>query len=307
MVLGPVDPKSRHTTWLTNYARAPQVEPTSRPRWHHRTSRSAPASWPSRPPRDGLHRRGMQGGESLTTISPRSGTTPEPRGAYAVARFLSDSVQGGEGSFTSLISRLSTGETEGGILPRLSDRVEESGFLERRRGEPTLPQIVENANREIVSRRDGLDGLPRSAVRARVDTADRVRSEPGRECLGCQPPLRRKRAIVICSRWLAGSRGLRRRMTDQENHQRGHQVSLRGQSPGGTAGVDLHHFCTTTPEYSEVLSGTQRHNVSAGQSPDLQVSVVLTRRRTGVRVPQRPPQESQLRPSMSRCRPPAYA
>ena len=47
--------------------------------------------------------------------------------------------------------------------------------------------------------------------------------------------------------------------------------------------------CITTRRHSKVLSGTQRHTVSAAQPPDQQVRLALTRRRSGVRLPQRPP------------------
>jgi hypothetical protein len=53
-----------------------------------------------------------------------------------------------------------------------------------------------------------------------------------------------------------------------------------------------HSNCITTPRYSEVLSGTQQETETAAQAPDLQVRLALTRRRSGVRVPQRPPPPS---------------
>ena len=43
----------------------------------------------------------------------------------------------------------------------------------------------------------------------------------------------------------------------------------------------LHHSCTTTQGHSHVLTGTERHNISAGQGADLHVSVALTRRKVG--------------------------
>ena len=51
----------------------------------------------------------------------------------------------------------------------------------------------------------------------------------------------------------------------------------------------LHNTCITTRRHSKVLSGTRRHTVSAAQRPDLRVLLAPTRRRSGVRVPQRPP------------------
>ena len=66
------------------------------------------------------------------------------------------------------------------------------------------------------------------------------------------------------------------------------RVTLNAQTgPDPTEG-NSHHSCTTRHGHSEVLTGTQRNKVCPAQSPDLHVSVALTRRRSGVRVPQRP-------------------
>ena len=51
----------------------------------------------------------------------------------------------------------------------------------------------------------------------------------------------------------------------------------------------LHIICITTRGHSEVLTGTQRHTEIAAQRADQHIRLALTRRRPGVRVPQRPP------------------
>ena len=51
----------------------------------------------------------------------------------------------------------------------------------------------------------------------------------------------------------------------------------------------VHNSCITSRRHSKVLSGTRRQSVSAAQALDLRVRLALTRRRSGVRLPQRPP------------------
>jgi hypothetical protein len=59
--------------------------------------------------------------------------------------------------------------------------------------------------------------------------------------------------------------------------------SLRRRSPG-------HNSCITTDRYSAVLTGTWGNLILAAQAPDQHIRLALTRRTSGVRVPQRPPQ-----------------
>jgi hypothetical protein len=65
--------------------------------------------------------------------------------------------------------------------------------------------------------------------------------------------------------------------------------------PQAASGYDVHNTCITTRRHSKVLSGTQRHTVSAAQRSDLHVPFALTRRRSGVRLPQRPLTKPQVR------------
>ena len=57
----------------------------------------------------------------------------------------------------------------------------------------------------------------------------------------------------------------------------------------------LHNTCITSGRHAKVLSGTPANSVSAGQRPDLGDLLALTRRRSGVRDPQRPPRQPSAR------------
>ena len=64
----------------------------------------------------------------------------------------------------------------------------------------------------------------------------------------------------------------------------------RGRATRGSLAVGgfLRNSCVTTPRYFTVQDGTQRNTVSAAQRRYQWFLAALTRRRSGVRAPQRP-------------------
>jgi hypothetical protein len=71
-------------------------------------------------------------------------------------------------------------------------------------------------------------------------------------------------------------------------------VNLGPRSKGG-----LHNICATTQMAPNVLRCTQTTTERAGQASDQHFFVALTRRRSGVRDPQRPQREPRSRPCLS--------